>query len=287
MTRMDANPISRKAAEPSRSWRLGVLARAFTLIELLVVVAVISVLAAMLLPALQKAKETAKAAVCMNNLRQIFLGFVIYADNYSDYIPSATIQGADWKFKLGETGVWGNYVSYRGVDVTGTTPQTLRSWKVLECPSERGDPQIGGYSYFKHSGHRSSYQLNFSIGQWQYGRARKGWSRGPQHYFSANCSYCPNDGDHTLPPSDAGLVMDCDSWGGPFWTQDFFHWRVDEDQIDVWYRFRHNRGANMLFWDGHVEKVKHMTQSGKCVYHYLYQYLDMPPDPPVTPWPDW
>ena len=76
------------AVEPQRLW-VSPVGRAFTLIELLVVIAIIAILAALLLPALTRAKMKGQAAQCMNNGRQMMLCWRMYAEDNGDKTPSA------------------------------------------------------------------------------------------------------------------------------------------------------------------------------------------------------
>src|SRR5947208_128269 len=90
----------------------------FTLVELLVVMAIIAILAALLLPALNKTKEQGRATLCRNNMRQISLGMMLYADDNDNYFPwpgdynsnrdADWIWGGETSVNLANSAVWGN-----------------------------------------------------------------------------------------------------------------------------------------------------------------------------------
>jgi prepilin-type N-terminal cleavage/methylation domain-containing protein len=231
--------------------RKGLLVRrAFTLIELLVVIAIIAILAAMLLPALARAKEKAKQTKCLNNIKQLTLCAVMYAgDNngvFAENLPTAALSTNSWiQGDMSDTvGVYGQvtpgvYDSTNQVCVTtGKFWPFNTSLEIYRCPSDSGNrngvPKV----------------RSFSMNGWV-GTARS------QKFASGLDKYRVylKESDLTLPgPSRTWMLIDeheqsiNDAW--------FF---VDMTGLRAFADFpatRHNRGYALSFCDGHSEIFK-------------------------------
>lgn len=253
------------------------VAHAFTLIELLVVIAIIALLVSILLPSLSRAREMAKGATCLSNLRQLANGWHLYADEFKDVsvpgkYPKAeggTSNPANWyqigngkKYRPAWLAIMGKQVGLFAFDQPSTNSDRQDyDGKVYRCPTV--------YDWVDERNHAYGYNYQFL------GNARK--KNGKYHNFPVNRTLIRNFATTVLAADSMGTASgfplrgrgDYNNDGTKYPDRGNHAWSLDPprltDQSDrgsgdagsprTGVDPRHNGRVNALFCDGHGESL--------------------------------
>jgi prepilin-type N-terminal cleavage/methylation domain-containing protein/prepilin-type processing-associated H-X9-DG protein len=225
--KMPGEKFEKNKAQLERSHPMHRHRRCFTLIELLVVISIISILAAMLLPALRQAKEKATSTACSNNLRQLGVQLTLYIDDFDSETPPTRMPDGSGSYLWHPT--WAD--SLLTMDNQTATDLPLGIW---QCPNNRIQTRRSGTgasesddSYQANGYQTRNFNTYMDSKVTSHTRPDELYALYDGCYFRSD--YWNNDGSNTVPYMATGMRS---------------------------VRYAHLNGVNMLYADGHTQYLK-------------------------------